>query len=36
MFGRFVVAILAIVVAIALGLVIAGMCLGHPVIYDPL
>jgi len=36
MAGRFVVAILAIAVAVVLGMVIAGICLGHPYIYDPL
>jgi hypothetical protein len=36
MLGRFIPAVVAIAVAILLGLVIAGICLGHPYIYDPL
>jgi hypothetical protein len=33
---RFIVAALAIAVAIVLGLVIAGVCLSHPYFYDTL
>ena|SRR5271168_324015 len=36
MAGRIIVAVLAIAVAVVLGMVIAGICLGHPYIYDPL
>jgi hypothetical protein len=36
MVGRFIIAVLATAVAIVLGMVIAGICLGHPYIYDPL
>jgi hypothetical protein len=36
MVSRFIVAVIAIAVAIVLGLVIAGICLSHPYFYDTL